>query len=108
MVAVARYALPLEGYDDTGVWGFDELAGTYFAQIWRNSSDSRNDPDIWLAGLEPIRTPLGLAELIAARTGVSTGKVVRALAAATTAPDHYTLVNLAETLPVATSPTSTA
>ncbi len=47
---MSRYALPLSGYDNASVWGYDNQAATYFAQLWRNESDSRNDPDIWLSG----------------------------------------------------------
>ncbi len=50
VLAMSRYALPLSGYDNASVWGYDNQAATYFAQLWRNESDSRNDPDIWLSG----------------------------------------------------------
>jgi hypothetical protein len=62
--------------------GYDAQGMTYFAHRWRNSGDSRNDPDIWLGGLHPISTTLGLAQSIAARTGPIIGEVVQAMAAA--------------------------
>jgi hypothetical protein len=78
---MSRYALPLTGYDDASVWGYDDQGGTYFAQLWRNASDSRDEPDIWLSGMQPISSPLRLAEMISARTGASMATVTQAMAA---------------------------
>ncbi|HUB41058.1 MAG TPA: hypothetical protein VMA72_19610, partial [Streptosporangiaceae bacterium] len=60
-------------------------------QLWRNESDSWNDPDIWLSGMNPIGSPQKLAEMIAARTGAGSTDVLRAMAAATTAPEAAAL-----------------
>lgn len=95
---MARYALPLDGYEDASTWGYDDQQGTYFAHLWRNTSDGFDDPDIWLSGYPAISTPVRLAGLISARTGVSTALVVRAMAAAKTAPEAGELARLADEL----------
>jgi hypothetical protein len=92
---MSRHALPLTGYESASVWGFDTQASTYYAQLWRNTSDSWDDPDIWLSGLNPIDSPSRLAELIAGRTGSSVGDVLRAMAAASSAPEAPALAQLA-------------
>jgi hypothetical protein len=92
---MSRYALALRGYDDASVWGYDSQMETYYAQLWRNESDSWNDPDIWLSGLRPIPAAPALAEMISARTGVGTADVMRAMAAAKTAPESEELATLA-------------
>lgn len=94
-----RYALALSGYEDASVWGYDSHGQTYFAQLWRNTSDSWNDPDIWLSGMRPIRSPRLLAEMISARTGTSTAEVLQAMAAAQNAPESAVLLEMAEDLP---------
>ena len=43
---MSRYALPLQGYENASIWGYDSQDMSYFAQLWRNGSDSWNDPDI--------------------------------------------------------------
>ena len=93
---MSRYALPLDGYDNASVWGFDQQGATYYAQLWRNESDSWNDPDIWLSGMDPIGSAQRLAEMIAARTGAGMAEVLRAMAAATTAPEAASLRALAD------------
>ena len=32
VIAVSRYALPLDGYDNASVWGYDQQGATYYAQ----------------------------------------------------------------------------
>ena len=95
---MSRYALPLDGYDNASVWGFDQQGATYYAQLWRNESDSWNDPDIWLSGMDPIGSAQRLAEMIAARTGLTPAEVARALATAKTAPESAALLKMAECL----------
>lgn len=34
VVAVSRYTLPLSGYDDASVWGYDAQGMSYYAQLW--------------------------------------------------------------------------
>lgn len=93
---MSRYALALDGYDSASIWGYDELSATYFAQMWRNTSDPWDDPDIWLAGLEPISSAARLATMIAARTSASLAAVLRAMASARTAPEAAELARLAD------------
>jgi hypothetical protein len=98
---MSRYALDLDGYDDYSVWGFDELDATYFAQLWRNDSDSRDDPDIWLSGFaegRPVSDPLGLAELVGHRTGRHPAEVLRAMAAGCGSAEADRLTELARRL----------
>jgi hypothetical protein len=73
---------------------------TYFAQLWRNESDSWNDPDVWLSWFT-LQKPMDarrLAELVSARTGLSTAEVLRAMAAAKDTPESALLIDLAEDL----------
>jgi hypothetical protein len=73
---------------------------TYFAQLWRNESDSWNDSDVWLNSFT-LQKPMDarrLAELVSARTGLSTAEVLRAMAAAKDAPESALLIELAEDL----------
>jgi hypothetical protein len=89
------------GYEDASVWGYDSHEATYYAQLWRNESGGWNVPDIWINWFtrrSEIQSPLILAELISARTGAATAEVVRAMAAATTAPESPGLLKLAAVL----------
>jgi hypothetical protein len=97
---MSRYALPLRGYDRASLWGYDSQDMSYFAQLWRNESDSWNDPDIWINWFT-LQKPVdarALAELISARTGQSPSGVLRAMAAAKDAPESAALLELAEFL----------
>ena len=100
VIAVSRYALPLEGFDDASTWGYDDQTASYFAQLWGNGSDDDEPyPSLnWFTRRSEIQNPLSLAELISQRTGASTDVVVRAMAAATTAPECASLVALADAL----------
>jgi hypothetical protein len=101
VIAVSRYALPLSGYDDASVWGYEDRDATYFAQLWRNSSDTWSDPDYWLSWFtekHPISSAARLASMIAVRTDASMAEVLRAMAVANTAPESAELLELAETM----------
>lgn len=57
---MSRYALPLDGYDHASVWGYDAQSASYFALLWRNSSDSDEEPDAslnWSTGGHEIESP---------------------------------------------------
>ncbi len=98
---MSRYALPLDGYDHASVWGYDGQSASYFAQLWRNSSDSDEEPDVslnWFTGRREIESPQNLAELIRNRTGMGIGEVLRSMAAARTAPESATLLEMAALL----------
>lgn len=32
---MSRYALPLQGYENASIWGYDSQGMTYFAQPWQ-------------------------------------------------------------------------
>jgi hypothetical protein len=98
---MSRYALPLAGYGNASIWGYDPHQMTYFADLWRDSSDSFDDPDFsigWFTRNREIRNPQQFAELIAARTRASVPDVLRAMSAAKTAPEAAILGELAESL----------
>lgn len=98
---MSRYALPLSGYGNASIWGYDEQDATYFAQLWRNSSEGWNDPDIllnWFTEKMPIGSAARLATMIAARTDISAADVFRAMATATAAPEGPGLAQLATAL----------
>jgi hypothetical protein len=97
---MSRYALPLQGYDNASIWGYDSQDMSYFATLWRNESDSWNDPDVWINWftLQKQLDAQALAELISARTGLSASEVLRAMAAAKDAPESAALLEMAEFL----------
>jgi hypothetical protein len=37
-------ALDLPGWEDYSIWGYDEPLGSYFAQLWHNSSGGPDEP----------------------------------------------------------------
>jgi hypothetical protein len=80
---MSTFPLPLPGWDDHSVWGWDPGLNCLYAQLWRNGNnpeESDDDPDVWLMPPE-IRT-LYVEELQAAivsATGLSVGKVRRAV-----------------------------
>jgi hypothetical protein len=79
-----KVALPLPGWDQASVWGWDLPEGSLFAQLYRNGDDGGDEPRIWLTTLKgwpAITSPQTLAEWIANATGVSLPDVLLALAA---------------------------
>jgi hypothetical protein len=60
------------------------------------SRDHWDDPDIWISGMNPVTDPVHLAWIIAARTSAMVADVLRAMAAATTAPEAPELLELAD------------
>jgi hypothetical protein len=101
VIAVSRYALLLKDYNNASVWGYDDQEMSYWAQLWRNSSDSGSDPDFWLNWFSekfPITSAARLASMITVRTGAGLADVLRAMGAASTAPESAELIELAETL----------
>jgi hypothetical protein len=104
VIAMSHYGLPLGGYDDASIWGYDAQGATYFAQLWHNGSDG-DEADVslnWFTRRSEIQSPLSLAEMISERTGATTAEVLRALGAATTAPESAGLLELADVLATAT------
>jgi hypothetical protein len=70
-----RRGLPLAGWDNYSVWGFDTGVNSFFAQLWKNDDDSRAEPRVWITPgaryTVPIISVYELAGLIAAATGCS-------------------------------------
>ncbi len=46
-----RTTLELPGWQHQSAWGYDEPIGSYFAQLWRNTTQDGERPDIWLSGV---------------------------------------------------------
>ncbi len=79
-----KVALPLAGWDQASVWGWDLPEGSLFAQLYRNGDDGGAEPRIWLTTLKgwpQVTAPQVLAEWIANVTAVSLPDVLLALAA---------------------------
>src|SRR5262249_6352098 len=38
--------LPLDGWDRTSIWGWDETTGSLYAHLWRNGDDPAKPPAI--------------------------------------------------------------
>ena len=74
---MATTALFLDGWDEQSILGTDELTGGWFAQLWRNGSDSER-PDEW------VNTPTAasLYDRILAATRAPSGEVEIALSEA--------------------------
>jgi hypothetical protein len=88
-VSTVRYPLPLAGWDAQSMWGYDEQAGGWFAQLTRNDSRPSDDgaPDIWLNGFSPrIPTMADLQRAIAAATGSRADEVDGAMSQGQTSP----------------------
>jgi len=73
-----REALWLAGWSDRSIWGYDEPMETFFAQLWRDC-DPRDDPTVWISGVDPVDSGLQLAELIASVSGNPIRAVLRAM-----------------------------
>lgn len=42
--AVGPVPLPLDGWDQASIWGWDEAAGSQYAHLWRNTDDPAKPP----------------------------------------------------------------
>ncbi len=38
--------LPLDGWDEASIWGWDEAVGSLYAHLWRNTDDPASPPAI--------------------------------------------------------------
>jgi len=75
--------LVLTGWDDYSVWGYDPMMDALFAQLWRNTDSSRDEPRIWISpgGRWPVTTDVNvLAGQIAEATSSAESDVRVALA----------------------------
>jgi hypothetical protein len=77
-----RLGLPLPGYEQCSVWGWDAQMGTLFAQVYSNGEDSRDEPRIWITSPRYPATglPEVLAEWIATAAGCADSEVLAAMA----------------------------
>lgn len=92
------YAVPLEGWQQLSTWGFDDTAGSYYAQLTRNTSSDDDGPDVWIT---PPQWPVmyrssALAQAIAHTTGHDLQTVRDALNASLGSPDSPHRVELAQ------------
>lgn len=66
--------LPLDGWDQASIWGWDEATGSLYAHLWRNTDDPASPPPV---RIEPddytpaITWPETLAQHIAMAAGCS-------------------------------------
>ena len=94
-VASNRMAIDLAGFEEQSTWGWDEMSGSFYAQLWRN--DNRGDnPDLWLSGVQPIAHAEQLVEPLASFADRTPLDVVRALGIAHPSPQLQTAEHVAE------------
>jgi hypothetical protein len=62
---MSRYGLLLKGCEEQSVWGWDEPLSTWYLQLYFNSTDHDDEPDLWLYGRDKCMYPLHLAEACA-------------------------------------------
>ena len=77
-----RDAIWLDGHDDQSIWGYDTGVRSFFAQLWKNGSESE-DPELWLT--PPVLSatwPYVLVPPIVAYADAEPLAVVRALGVA--------------------------
>jgi hypothetical protein len=65
------YGLALAGWDELSTWGYDEGAGSLYAQLTRNGNSDDDGPDIGIVppAFPTVLVPTELATVIAAATG---------------------------------------
>ncbi|MEV7217646.1 hypothetical protein AB0O31_31710 [Kitasatospora cineracea] len=79
MVRDFREGLWLEGWEGQSIWGYDQGAGSYFAQLWRDD-DVNDAPTVWLSGVtERFTMPEQLFAAIAVATRAPVVEVYRAM-----------------------------
>jgi hypothetical protein len=74
--------LPLDGWDRSSVWGWDEASGSLYAHLWRNSENAARPPAIRVEAGEytpAIIWPEALAQHIAMATGCDPWTALTAL-----------------------------
>ena len=60
--------LPLDGWDQASIWGWNEAAGSLYAHLWRNTDDPGGPPAIRIEPGEytpPITWPETLSQYVA-------------------------------------------
>ncbi len=72
--------LPLEGWDQTSIWGWDETTGSLYAHLWRNTDDQTSAIQIGPDDYTPMITcDVTLAQHIAMAADCDLGTVLMAL-----------------------------
>jgi hypothetical protein len=56
--------LPLDGWDHTSIWGWDETTGSLYAHLWRNSDEPAKPPAIQI-GPDDFTPAITLAATLA-------------------------------------------
>lgn len=75
-----REILDLPGFSAQSIWGYDEMIGSYYAQIWDDASTS-GEPGVWISGMQPVTTITELVYMIAARLGLDPNYVDECMSA---------------------------
>jgi hypothetical protein len=74
--------LPLKGWDQASIWGWDETANSLFANLWRNTDDPAKPPTIRIGpdDFTPVITcPVTLTQHIAMAVDRSPWEVIGAV-----------------------------
>jgi len=74
--------LPLDGWDQASIWGWDETTSSLYAHLWRNTDDPAKPPTIRIGpdDLTPaIEFPATLAQYIAMAIDCGPWKVLAGL-----------------------------
>jgi hypothetical protein len=62
-----RDTIELPGWEGQSIWGWDQPAGTFYAQLWKNENRG-DDPEVWVSGVSrPMGSPGSLVRELAAR-----------------------------------------
>jgi hypothetical protein len=76
------HGLLLDGWDGLSTWGYDDLMGSFYAQLTRNGHSDDDGPDVWItpgSSWPAIHHADVLAELIAETTGATLADVRAAM-----------------------------
>jgi len=79
-----RRGLPLKGWGDRSIWGYDTGMRAYFAQLWRDDGPVTDKPQIWITPLSArwsvaIEDVNDLARAITQTTGCTWQQVTAAM-----------------------------
>ena len=80
---MSRRWLPIQGWEEQSVFGWDPSLETWYAQLTPNGTDIDKHPVVWLSGItKRIPTRETLEKLIAQATGYPLYIVTRSIAEA--------------------------
>ncbi len=83
--------LPLDGWDQASIWGWDEATGSLYADLWRNTDGLAKPPTIKIGPDDltpPITLPETLAQHIAMAVDGDPWEVIAAMDEAVEADDQ--------------------